>query len=230
MAKYDLRIKARNLRKEGKSVRDICVRLGVSKGAVSLWCRDIRLSEVQINHLQAMHLKSSAAGRKKGTEMNIAKRLRVIAVSEQFASQKIKTLSAKDLLLIGTALYWAEGSKTDSTSGFVFVNSDPKMIKVMFAWLTKVMFVKKEDIKVQISINDIHQPRIDVVLEFWSNLLELPTSSFRKTLFIKVPHRKVYENHDTYYGVLRIYVAKSSFLKYKTLALIERIKQLNLPE
>jgi len=104
------------------------------------------------------------------------------------------------------------------------------MIEVMFAWLTVVMDVKKEDIKLQVAINELHRTRIDVVLEFWSNLLELPLDSFRKTQFVKVPDKRVYENHNTYYGVLRVYVAKSSFLKYKTLALIDRIKQLNMPE
>ncbi len=230
MAKYDLRIKARALRGAGRSIGAICNELQVSKGTVSLWCRDIQLTEVQERRLHLNQIERSAAGRKKGVQANINKRLGNISASKEFALRKIRSLSRRDLLFVGVALYWAEGSKTDSTPGFVFVNSDPKMIEVMFAWLTIVMGVKKEDVKLQVAINELHRTRIDVVLEFWSNLLELPSGSFRKTQFIKVPNKKVYENHDTYYGVLRVYVAKSSFLKYKTLALIERIKQSNMPE
>jgi len=230
MAKYDLRIRARALRGAGRSIASICDELQVSKSTVSLWCRDIQLTEVQERHLRLKQTERSAVGRRRGVQANIDKRLSVISVSRKFALRKIRVISRRDLLFIGSALYWAEGSKTDSTPGFVFVNSDPKMIEVMFAWLTVVMDVKKEDIKLQVAINELHRTRIDVVLEFWSNLLELPLDSFRKTQFVKVPNKKVYENHNTYYGVLRVYVAKSSFLKYKTLALIDRIKQLNMPE
>lgn len=126
--------------------------------------------------------------------------------------------------MIGLALYWAEGSKADSSSGFIFVNSDPIMIKLMFLWLTKIMNVNKSDIYGQISINSIHKNREDQVLIFWSNLLDLPKSQFNRTYFMKVVQKKVYKNHDHYYGVFRLGVRKSSYIKYLVLEMIRLLK------
>ena len=47
MAKYNERIKAREMRKNGLSIILIAHRLGVTKSSVSLWCRDIILTHEQ---------------------------------------------------------------------------------------------------------------------------------------------------------------------------------------
>jgi predicted transcriptional regulator len=47
MTKMDMQTTARILRQQGKSVGAIAQELGVSKSSVSLWVRDIELSEIQ---------------------------------------------------------------------------------------------------------------------------------------------------------------------------------------
>lgn len=44
MAKFKEKIKARELRHRGESIKDIARKLKVSKGSVSRWCRDIELT------------------------------------------------------------------------------------------------------------------------------------------------------------------------------------------
>ena len=124
-----------------------------------------------------------------------------------------------------TALYWAEGGKARSTSGFIFVNSDPKMILLMYYWLLTDLDVPKSDLSPRISVNINHKERIGDILHFWSNLLELPTDVFDNPYYVKTRNRKVYDNHDSYFGVLRLKVNRSTFLKYKMLALIEELKK-----
>lgn len=131
--------------------------------------------------------------------------------------------------MLGIALYWAEGSKTDSTSGFVFVTSDPVMIKLMFEWLVRIAKISKNDMLPVVLINNIHQSREKVVLKFWSNLLELPISQFGKVYYVKVSNKKVHDNFDTYCGVMHLKVRKSANLKYKILGLISSVKKQILP-
>ena len=47
MSKYNERIKARQLRKNGVSIVVIASMLGVTKSSVSAWCRDITLTPEQ---------------------------------------------------------------------------------------------------------------------------------------------------------------------------------------
>lgn len=64
-----------------------------------------------------------------------------------------------------------------------------------------------------------NKQRIDKVLQFWSDLLELPVSQFANPWCIKAKVRKVYENYDSYYGIVRLGVRKSGVLKHKVLSL-----------
>ena len=72
----------------------------------------------------------------------------------------------------------------------------------------------------RLSINEIHKPRVHKVLEFWSNLLELPVAQFGNPWYIKAKVHKVYDNYDTYYGILRLGMRDAAPFKYKMLALI----------
>src|SRR3989338_3447564 len=136
MAKYVQRIRAREMRKEGVSIIVIAKELNVSKGSISLWCRDILLIPEQVEKLKKQ--KGSAMGRWMGAESNRKKKLDAIKEANNWSKQYIKKISNRELLLIATALYWSEGSKSDSTSSFVFVNSDPEMILIMKLFLINV--------------------------------------------------------------------------------------------
>ena len=51
IGKLDLKIKARRLRKKGLAIKEIQKRLEVSRSSVSLWVRDIRLTDEQVKKL-----------------------------------------------------------------------------------------------------------------------------------------------------------------------------------
>lgn len=222
MAKYDKRLKARTMRKEGISIIVIAKELDVSKGSVSLWCRDILLTSEQVEKLRKQ--KGSAMGRWMGAESNRKKKIDAINEANAWGEQHVKKISDRELLLISMALYWCEGAKTDSTSSFMFVNSDPEMILIMKFFLVQVVKVSPEDIFVRIQINRMHESRIETVLIFWKKLLELKSSQIRKPYFVNTKVNKVYENYDKYYGVCRLLVRNSKHLKYKMLGLIKALK------
>ena len=138
---------------------------------------------------------------------------------------QVGPLLARDILIGGIALYWAEGSKSEATSGFVLINSDPAMILFMVRFLMDVLEVSKTDLICSIQINRIHRNRIDEVIEFWSSLLQLPLAQFTKPYYINVTPKKRYSNHHVYYGILRLKVRKSSSLKYHMIELIRFFKE-----
>ena len=126
--------------------------------------------------------------------------------------------------MLALGLYWGEGSK-DKQGRFVFVNSDPVSLLLIIYWLKTTMGITKELFQPQIYINDQHTKREEIVVSFWSKKLKIPRTQFRKTIFIHVPHKKVYENYETYMGVLHLTVAKSSYLKYRTMALLDQAQK-----
>ncbi len=227
MASYQARIKAREMRKKGMSLGAISKSLAVSKSSVSLWCRDIILTCEQVNFLTEKVTRAGLTGRMKGAEMNRKKKRDNIDQIRRLAEKEIGKISQRDLLMIGTALYWGEGCKNGSR--LIFVNSDPEMIKIMYRFFREILHVPKELFQPTVQINEIHKPRIKKVLKFWSFLLDLPLDQFGNTYYIKTVSKKVYDNYDSYYGILRLKIGKGSNLQYKILGSIDIIKkQLNL--
>ena len=194
MAKYELKEKVRKLRREGFPINKIKDELGLSKSTVSYWCRDIILSEAQYQKIKKEHIFKTQKGRLVGAEMNKNKRLNAIKDANVFGKKLIKKISKRELLLIATALYWSEGSKSERTSGFIFVNSDPEMILVMKLFLIYILKIPEQDIVCSIQINRIHEKRINAVLSFWKKLLDLQDNQFRKPYYVNTQNSKVYKN------------------------------------
>lgn len=224
MSKFELKPEVIKLRKSGKSIFDISKAMRISKSTASIWCRNIVMTVSQRNNLIDRMIKSGHAGRIKGAEANRNKKYIVQEEAKVWANKTVSQISLRDRLIAGLALYWAEGSKADSTFGFVFVNSDPVMVRFMLDWLVEIMDVPKEQITAAVSINMMHKSRDKEVLNFWSHLLDLPLSSFSKTFFASSVRRKIYANHSRHFGVLRLSVRKSSRLKYKVIEMINVLK------
>ena len=217
MARSEEKIIARNFRKEGRSLGSIARELKVSKSSVSLWCRDILLSIEQMNALR--NQAGSAYSRWLGAESNRRKKRESIEKNRNEAFTLIKKISKRDLLIAGLCLFWGEGSKTGSR--FIFINSDPLMLKVMKEFLTNVMKVDKDQLRITIQINSVHKNRIERITSFWSKYLKIPLKYFGNPYYVYVKPKKLYENYDTYKGVVRLKVLHGSSLQYKMLGLIE---------
>lgn len=223
MAKFEFKTKVFEMRRRGISLGDIAKSIGLSKSTISIWCSEIELNEEQKNKISEKAIKSGMKGRLLGAESNRNKKIKSIDEAKEWASQKIVGISSKEYMIANIALYWAEGSKKNK-SGYIFVNSDPDMVLFVYNWLSQYMGIKNDFFSPRVSVNIIHKERISQILNYWSNLLELPIEAFGNPYYVKSVHKKRYENHEKYYGVLRLNVKRSSMLKYKILALIEELK------
>ena len=228
MAKYDLRIRARKLRAKGESVKVIAKTLGVSKSTVSLWVRDIILSVEQLEKLKHRSIKGRELGRLKGALVQKERSLLKLENSKNEAIKKIGPLNKRELLLVGAALYWAEGSKKHGRRVF-FCNSDPDMINLFIRWLKVCYDIGIERLAVSVSINSIHKNRDFEIKKYWSEVTNIPLEQFRSTIFIDSKNKKTYKNYNVHYGTFRVGVLKSAQYFYDIIGLIKAISFVKMP-
>ena len=221
MAKSYERLLARELRIQGKSIRDIAKRVSAAQSTVSLWCRDIVLTKEQLDALVTLDRLGGARGRVVAAELAKKRKNERVTFNKKAGLERIGKISKRELFLIGIALYWAEGSKSLRSERFVFVNSDPGMVLVMIRWLQECMDVSIEDIVCRVGINEAHRTRIADVEQHWSDITGIPLSQFKKPSFKKVVNKKVYDNFYEHYGTLDLLVKRCTKLFYETLGSID---------
>ena len=223
MAKSEQKIKARELRRKGESVKDISNIVGVSKSTASMWVRDIILSVEQLEKLNQKMLKGSELGRTRGAFVQKERRMKIEKDYEATSIKEINSLTDNELLLSGLCLYWGEGSKKQRELSWC--NSDPQLVNFMSLWLNRCYGIDKDRLVVNVAINEIHKERNELVREYWSKTVGIPLNQFRNTIFKKTKLHKVYENFNDHYGTLRVRVLKPGVLWYK---IVSQIKALSL--
>jgi transcriptional regulator with XRE-family HTH domain len=221
MAKSKEKIKARKLRRKGESIKKIANLLSVSASTVSLWCRDVKLTNNQIENL-----------RKRQTDPFYGKRLDYYLKKKKEFSLKllnlknegissIGKLTKREIFLIGIALYWGEGFKKDSLAGLATL--DINIAKFFVFWLKNSFKIEVKDLLLRVTANISYKSEIRELEKYWSNNLKIPVAQFSKPFFQNTKWKKVYENKDNYHGVLRIRVRRSINLLRKIFGYIEGI-------
>ncbi|MDE1875005.1 MAG: helix-turn-helix domain-containing protein [Patescibacteria group bacterium] len=228
MSKSVQRLKALALRRQGKSVKDIARELFVSRSSISIWCRDVILTDEQERNLQRTMLEGGHRGRMLGALRNKQKRLDTIRKYKEEGLRVIESMNKREFLIAGLALYWAEGSKKEGK--LVFTNSDPVLIDFMKQWFQVCFGVRRDEFMPRLFIVASHKDRAEEVLKFWSSLLGLPTAQFGRPIFLKSVQKKQYENREGYLGVLGLGVRNGTDLKYKLIGLIGGLAKSKKPE
>lgn len=176
-AKKELQVEARRLRKEGKSVNEIVTILGAAKSSVSLWVRDIELTGEQRISLKTRGRQYGSENA--GAQVNI-ERFRVLRVKYQEGG-RAKAKEQRSLHLAGCMLYWAEGSK--NRHRVEFVNSSAEMLRFFIRFLREELNIKDENIKINIHCHTAENEKLQLIVEYWLNLLQLSSASLRKIYY-----------------------------------------------
>lgn len=210
------------LRGRGLSYREILRRVPVAKSTLSLWLREVGLSKRQKQRLTEKKLAAARRGIIKIMAMRNAR----IAEAKRIAHAETPSLISDPLWLVGTALYWAEGSKMKPWrrgEKVVFSNMDPLMILVFRKWLTKCLKVRPVDIKYEIYIHRNSEYRLAEVKQYWAELLKCNPDTFY--VYFKKHNLKNYRKNigNGYKGLLRIKVRRSAALNHKISGWIEGI-------
>lgn len=201
---------SRKLRKKGYSLREICKKTGFAKGSVSVWVRNIDLTEKQKQVLSEKGTKKEVIEKRRITRITRENARRQIIVNQ--AEEDIESLTKKDLFTVGIVLYWAEGRKAGR--GIVsFSNSDPRAIKLMMRFFKEICNVPKEKFRGHIHIH----PRLDYKKseKYWSDVSKIPLLQLYKTY--RIPNKSSQNKKNTLpYGTFDIYICSTElFLKIK---------------
>lgn len=209
---------AKVLRAQGASLSEIAEQLAVSKSTVSLWVRDVRLSEqfqARLSEKQSAARKQSAKKMKElqnEKEKNEAFEIESSLKSAKFTKTHLKLLCA--------FLYWGEGGKTEKY--VAFTNSDPLMIATFLQLLRTCFNLDEAKLRALVHIHSYHDE--EKILNFWSKTTSIPRSQFTKTYRKK--NTGVVKNME-YRGTLRVryYDAKiAREIKYLYNSVAEIIK------
>lgn len=204
--------KAIKLRREGKTYSEILKVIPVAKSTLSEWFRKVKLSKREFQALTERKLSAIRRGgqAKHNQRLERAEKIKNNALSD------IRKISKRELWLIGTTLYWAEGSKEKEYypgSGIRFSNSDPKMIVVFLKFLNEILKISDDQICMEIYIHKNSKNNIQKVKEYWSKITNKQLDTFNKIYYkknkIKTNRKKI---DDLYYGLIRVKVKSSSSL------------------
>ena len=224
MSKSVEKLETIKLRRLGWSIKDIAKNLQVSPGSVSLWCQGIVLTKSQQKYLTAKQTAAGQRGRQMGADMNRAKRASALLEAKQQAIANIKTIASRELFFLGLGIYWGEGVKSRTGQATV-VNSNPQILKVMMRWFTECLSVSQSEFRPYVYISTEHINREEIIMKYWTKILKLPRVQFKNPMYVAHQSKQKYENHDNYYGVVALRIAKSTNLKYRILALLEVLSE-----
>jgi len=207
----ELKHQAIELRQAGKMYSEIQEEIGhIPKGTLSGWLKNIELSKEQQERIKEIRTKNGSLGRHIGAQRNHEKRIQRLASIKGIAETEYPLHLNDPLFLAGLTLYLAEGTKKTET--FMFMNSDPMLIKFMIQWITSVGGIRFEDLRFRLYIHELYAH--ENCEEFWQSKLGILDFQMQKTIY--KPNGRKYKKNSTYKGCLRIEV-KGSELYWKTM-------------
>ena len=205
-AKDELRAHALALRLEGKSYNDIQAEVGVSKSTLSLWLRNVPLTD---EHRQAL----DGAAQIRRAEARRARRIRRDETTIAAARDEVTELSERELFIAGLVAYWAEGAKNKDgqpNRQVKFINSDAAMIRLFLEWLA-LLGIGLDQVTFRVAIHESGD--VAAALRHWSELVAVPEAEFRRTSLKRHNPTTSRKNvGDAYHGCLAVTVRRSTQL------------------
>ena len=221
--------KAYQLRITGKSYNEITKSLKIPKSTLSGWFSGLSLSEEAQKRLKvrvsAASLRGLLARNKNQTRLA---QVRAQETREKSA-KSVRELSKRDLLMLGCALYWAEGYKRPIIRNgsprtyhrVSLTNSNPELIGIFLRFLREICEVS--DDKIIANVRTFRHQDPTYILDFWQKICKIPYSNFRKTIqTISISSQRRKPFNSLPYGVMQISV-NSTDLFHRIMGLISGI-------
>ncbi len=171
--KLDKQLRARELRAEAWTLADIAEELHVAKSSVSLWVRDVDF--VPRPRRTGRNRTPNALQRAKADELE---RCRVDGI------KTVGSLSDREFLMAGLALYAGDGAKGDGQVRFA--NSNDSMVAFYCSWLRTFFEIDESRLRIQLYLHVGLD--LDAAISHWSAVTAIPADQFTK------PYRAVPDN------------------------------------
>lgn len=171
--------RARALRADGWALQDIADELGVAKSSASLWCRDVDPGPRPKRRVP------------RDRPPNVLQR-RKQAEIERLAAEgvaRIGSLSERDLLIAGTALYAGEGAKGGGE--VALANTNAAIISLHCRWLRH--FFDPDEVRLRVRVQLHEGLDLETASAFWAQVTAVPRGQFHSPA--RVPARGAPTKH-----------------------------------
>ncbi len=162
MSKNNLKESTILFRKRGYSIKEIAKLFKVAQSTVSLWVRDVKLSEKNRQRIEANKIKGRNKAAKTNRNKRLQRELRVIRDCEVFKKNTI--IESHNAKIYLSLLYWGEGAKTGNR--VVMTNSDPDLINIFSQLLRKCFEVDDKKMRGILHLHSYHDEQ--EMINFWS--------------------------------------------------------------
>jgi hypothetical protein len=190
--------KLRKLRRNGHSISELMEEFSMPKTTIWHHIHDIELLPEYIKLI-----KSRQGGSKIRSQNNWIK--------AEMSAREILNSKKRFHCSLLAMLYWAEGSKR----GFVFTNTEGKMIKFFISILKKYFNIN--DDKIDLTIRIFSNLNRKECLKYWSDITGLPKGRFR--IYLNDGGTK----GKARYGICRLSVKRGGHLYKLTISIINNI-------
>src|SRR5919108_4731823 len=154
---------ARRLRsEEGLPIKQIARRLAVAQSSVSIWVRDVQLTEQQLAVLRGLNPAYNAQlrGANRNAERGRERRLAAQEEGRRLARR------GHALHAAGSMLYWAEGDKRNRNAARLS-NADPEVLRFFLRYLRTYFSVTDEKLRITCHLFADHLERQHEIEDFW---------------------------------------------------------------
>ncbi|MDP2941868.1 MAG: hypothetical protein Q8N85_06440 [Candidatus Omnitrophota bacterium] len=197
--------RAIQLRRSGKSYNEIKEILGAPKSTLSGWLNGVAMSPAAKERLWDSSRIKWARNFAAFNERRSKESLENARLNQIKAARDVGYLSRRELMLVGSALYWAEGNKKNRWT-VRFTNSDPALIALIMKFFRKVCGAKEDKFIAAMQI----YPNISEhqAMAFWSGVTGIPKRQFRKTLTsVSKSSKFIRPANSLPYGTLQINIS-----------------------
>lgn len=177
---YDkaLRASAIRLRQQGNTYAAITERFHIPKSTLSGWLRTARVSAAVQRRLVTRAQRIWARNITRYNQQRAQTALYAAQQLQQTAARTIGRLTLRELRLVGTALYWAEGKKNQRWL-LNFSNADPRLVRLMMRFFREVCDVSESRFRARVHIHPHTTAKKAVT--YWSQVTGIPPQQFWRT-------------------------------------------------
>lgn len=219
MTKIHAKFVAIEMRKSGHSYNHIASKVGVSKSTLSVWLADVPYTPnpETVNRIGKARAASVEAKRRLKRE--------TFERARQESQIDIRSVSARDLFMLGLGLYIGEGAKSPSATSFV--NSNLAIMNLIIRWFTESIGLPKRNLRMRLHLYpDSDQEQS---LEFWASQTGLSKDQFFRPVIDVRNDKKAIKSGKLPYGTAHLTVKSLGekrfgvFLARKILAWSDRV-------
>jgi hypothetical protein len=222
---FNKKQKATDLRREGKSLGEITVKLKIPKSTLSGWLKDVEMPLKFKRILRQRRLDALIGARVKAADFHRQERVKRMETIEKEASRFLKSvkLNSTTAELIFSSFYLAEGAKRRGS--FEIANSNPEIL-AGFWNLMRILYpldLKRVRCHLYLRLDQSEKK----LKKYWSDVLNIPEKQFIKSQFDK---RAISATRENYKGVCCIYYNNVNLQK-RAIAigeeLLKKLKNIN---